>query len=463
MGLRAQDLFVESGKTIYEAVRIIDLNHRGIALVVDESERLVGIVTDGDVRRSIIGGVDIHSAVDTIMCRDPLTVSEEVSDEDIVSLVHSAHFKEKAPAYIPAVDQGGRPVRLHRTAELLKFRIQKEPVELTARPKMVLLLGGAGYIGSILTEILLGAGYRVTIVDRFLYGEDSVQGLRESANLHIIRGDTRHIDVLVPVIRDSDAVVHLAELVGDPLCAKDPQATFEINYLATAMISQICSDLQVNRCIYLSSCSVYGASQNPDEILDERSHLAPVSLYAKMKINSERALLSTSNGNFAPCIFRLGTVFGMSHRPRFDLVVNLLTAKAVTEGRVRVFGGEQWRPHVHAADVARAIKLALEAPLESVKNRVFNIVTENMRIIDVGELVAKLIPGTQLMIEDEESDRRNYRVTSLKAQTSLGFRPGINVQDGILEVAAAFRSGRIRNFKDRRFHNYLSEADQPRP
>jgi nucleoside-diphosphate-sugar epimerase len=461
MGLRVEDLFIEKGRSVYEAVRVIDLNHRGIAVVVDETQKLVGIVTDGDVRRSIIGGVDIHATVDTIMCGDPLTVSEDVSDEDIVSLVHSSHFKEKAPAYIPAVDQSGRPVRLHSTAELLKFRIQKEPVELTERPKKVLLLGGAGYIGSILTEILLGSGYRVTIVDRFLYGEDSVQGLKGNANLTIINGDTRHIDVLVPVIKESDAVVHLAELVGDPLCAQDPQATFEINYLATATISQICSDLQVNRCIYLSSCSVYGASSNPDEILDEQSHLAPVSLYAKMKINSERALLSTSNGNFAPCIFRLGTVFGMSYRPRFDLVVNLLTAKAVTEGNVHVFGGEQWRPHVHAADVARAIKLALEAPLESVKNRVFNIVTENMRIIDLGRLVAKLIPGTELVIEDKESDRRNYRVSSANAEKSLGFRPEIHVRDGILEVAEAFRSGRIGDFEEQRFHNYLSESTQP--
>jgi nucleoside-diphosphate-sugar epimerase len=309
----------------------------------------------------------------------------------------------------------------------------------------------------ILAKNLIESGYSVKILDKFLYGTDSLSMLRDNNNLEIVEGDTRDISDLVPAIKESDSVVHLAELVGDPLCAKDPQSTFEINYIATSSISRICSGLQVNRYIYLSSCSVYGSASNNNDLLDENANLSPVSLYARLKINAGRAILSLENTNFAPCIFRLGTVFGLSYRPRFDLVINALSAKAVSEGKIYIFGGEQWRPHVHVNDVARTIQLALETPLEKVRNQVFNIVGENMRIIDVGKLVKKLMPHTKVFVETSLTDNRNYKVCNAKAMSILKFQPTKKVEDGIREIAEAIRSGTIIDFCHPKYHNYRSQ------
>ena len=457
MAIKADTLLVKSGQSIYEAVRVIDANHRCMAIIVNEANELIGIVTDADVRRAIIRGVDIHTIVDGVMQKDPFIVCEPLDHDHVIKLIQKSRFKEMSPEYVPSVDDNLRPVNLYHISELISVNILRNFTGLREKPTRILLIGGAGYIGSILTRELLDDGYRVTIIDKFLYGRYSIKEIMHHPDLEIVEGDTRHIDILVPAIKEASAVVHLAELVGDPLCEIDPEITYEINYLATATIARICSDLQVNRYIYISSCSVYGSSVNPDDILDENSTLAPVSLYAKMKINAERAILGTANENFSPCILRLGTVFGASHRPRFDLVVNLLAAKAVAEKKIKIFGGNQWRPHVHVSDVAKAIKLALESPVETVKNKVFNLVGENLKIIDVGRLVADLIPGTEMLVEDDAEDARDYRVGAQRAMEDLGFRPLKRVEDGILEVAEMLRSGRVKNFSDPKYHNYRSQ------
>lgn len=456
MTIRVEKFLIQSGDTILSAIRRMDSAHRGIALVADADGRLVGVVTDSDVRRAILNGVDLDSPVDIVMTRDPVVVHEGESDQEVVRLLQSARYRTRDPALIPVIDKNGRLVRLHPSSELLTPSDSvQERVGIDARPSKVLLLGGAGYIGSVLSRLLLDAGYQVTVLDRFLYGEASIQGIKEQPLFNVVHGDTRHIDNLVPVIRNAEAVVHLAELVGDPLCAQDPQTTFEINYLGTASIARVCAYLQVNRFLYLSSCSVYGASSNSGAVLDERSELDPVSLYAKMKMRSERVILGMENGNFSPCIFRLGTVFGFSYRPRFDLVVNTLTAKAVKEGEIEIFGGDQWRPHVHVADVARAIQMALESPIEHVGNQVFNVIGENQRIDDVGKMVAELLPGTNVVQKDTVVDKRNYRVSGDKAEEILGFKPTMSVRDGIREIAEALESGKIQDYKDKRYHNNL--------
>lgn len=456
MATKLENLIVGPGQDIFEVVRVIDNNHMGIAIVVDETKKFIGIVTDADIRRGIMKGLDVHASVHAVMRRDPFTVTEPLEDDQIVKLMQKSRVRGMWPEYIPSLDKNFRPVKVYHISELISVNILSERPDVRKESKRVLLIGGAGYIGSMLVRKLLEHGYPVTVMDKFLYGHSSIKDLENNSDVKIIEGDTRHIDVLVPAIKESGAVVHLAELVGDPLCAMDPQTTYEINYLATATIARICSDLQVNRYIYLSSCSVYGSSNTPDEILDENSKLVPVSLYAKMKINAERAILGTNNENFSPCIFRLGTVFGASFRPRFDLVVNILTAKAMTEKKINIFGGDQWRPHVHVSDVVKAIKIALELPVENVKNQVFNIVSENLRIIDVGKQVVELIPGAKMAIEEDAMDKRNYRVTGQKAEEVLGFNPSKRVKDGILEIADAFRAGAIKDFADPKYHNYKS-------
>ncbi len=454
---RLRKVMIRPGSTLLDAVRAMDSARCGITLIIDAGSRLLGVITDGDVRRAILNGTELNTLVDVIMTQNPIVIRDGASHEEAVDLLQSERCRRFKSILIPAIDDGGHPVNIYHSSELLNPNLLNQPGnEFPDRPIHVLLIGGAGYIGSVVSRLLLAAGYQVTVLDRFLYGDASLEGIKGHPLFTIVYGDTRHIDDMVPVIRKAEAVVHLAELVGDPLSARDAQTTFEINYLATALIARACSYLQVNRFIYASSCSVYGASSDPDAILYEHSDLAPVSLYAKMKINAEHAILDLQTGNFAPCIFRLGTVFGMSYRPRLDLVVNTMTAKAVCEHKIDIWGGDQWRPHVHVKDVARAIQLALSAPIDDIRGQVFNIIGANHKIDEVGDMVVELVPGTDVTRAATVVDRRNYRVSGAKAQDVLGFTPSVSVQDGVREIAEALRSGAIQDYRDKRYHNILA-------
>ncbi|MGZ5004553.1 MAG: NAD-dependent epimerase/dehydratase family protein [Chthoniobacterales bacterium] len=449
---RVKRLMLPQGSSLGAAIRAMDAARCGIVLVVDEDERLVGVVTDGDARRAILSGIELSCPVDDVMGRNPIVLQEGEGRQAAVALLQSDRCRHFKSIILPSINKDGRPVNIYHSAELLHPG-ESETMSEAERPIHVLLIGGAGYIGSMATRALLADGYQVTILDSFLYGEEALDGVREHPRLEIIHGDTRHIDAIVPAIRKVQAVVHLAELVGDPLCASDAQTTLEINYLATSTIARACAHLQVNRFIYVSSCSVYGSSANPDKILDEESPLAPVSLYAKMKINSEQVILKMLNGNFSPCIFRLGTVFGLSYRPRFDLVVNTLTAKAVCDRKIDIFGGNQWRPHVHVKDVVQAIQAALHTPLEKIRGQVFNIIGANHKIDEVGEIVSGLIEGTELRRTGEAVDQRNYRVSAHKARELLGFVPSVKIPEGVCEMADAIRKGEIKDYRAKKYHN----------
>ncbi len=456
------ELCIRRDDLILRAIRTMDRVHAGIAFVVEEGNRLIGVVTDGDIRRAILDGVDLESPVEGLMTEDPVVVREGLADEEVVRLLQSAGFQERMPVWIPVVDARGVLVDLRSRTDLVAHGgVKGDRAQAAMKPARILVIGGAGYIGSMLVHRLLDAGYSVTMLDRLLYGDASIQGLKGHPEFRMERGDTRHLDDLVPVIQKADAVVHLAELVGDPLCVREPRTTFEINYLATASIARICDYLQINRFVYLSSCSVYGARPNPDEILDEKSPLAPVSLYAKMKINSERVILEMGTGNFSPCILRLGTVFGMSHRPRFDLVVNTLTAQAVRKRKIEIFGGNQWRPHVDVADVARAIQLVLESSIGKVGNEVFNVVGENRRIGEIADDILALLPNTEVVRYPDAVDPRNYRVSGEKAMRMLDFVPAVSVREGIRAIAEALESGEIEDHEDKRYSNALAYMGAP--
>jgi nucleoside-diphosphate-sugar epimerase len=256
-----------------------------------------------------------------------------------------------------------------------------------------------------------------------------------------------------------NAVVHLGALVGDPACALDEKLALEINLAATRMIAEVARGFGIQRFIFASTCSVYGAS---DQLLDERSALNPVSLYARTKIDSERVLLALNDDRFAPIILRFATVYGLSPRPRFDLVVNLLAAQAVCEKRITIFGGNQWRPFIHVNDAAEAILKCLEAPLHVVKGQIFNVGSDdqNYQIAQLGDLIKKLIPDVEVIRQGDDTDRRNYRVSFAKIRKHLGFTPRYTVADGILEIKAAIEAGRIRDYRDARYSNYKTLSNE---
>ncbi|MBA3468094.1 MAG: NAD-dependent epimerase/dehydratase family protein [Herpetosiphonaceae bacterium] len=346
-------------------------------------------------------------------------------------------------------------VRIARTA-FRAFEESERPKTIaaaSAQPRHVLVIGGAGYIGSLVLRRLLDQGYHIRLVDVLMYGDAAIQDIYSHPHFEFIRGDFRHIETIVRALVGMDAVIHLGAIVGDPACAIDADFSTEINLIATRVLAEACKGYGISRFIFASTCSVYGAS---DLTLDERSALKPVSLYAQTKLDSERILLELAGATFAPTILRFATIYGLSPRPRFDLVVNLLTAKAVREGKITVFGGDQWRPFVHVDDAAYAVQLALQAPLELVKGEIFNVGSDsqNYTITQIGELIHRLIPDAQLVQQGNDIDKRNYRVSFAKIARLLHFAPRHTVEDGVREIQAALANGQIGDYYDRAFNNH---------
>src|SRR5262245_5021809 len=267
-----------------------------------------------------------------------------------------------------------------------------------------------------------------------------------------MQADFRQVDKVVEAMRGTDAVIHLGAIVGDPACALDEELTIEVNLMATRMIAEVAKGSGVNRFVFASTCSVYGAS---DQILDERSALHPVSLYARSKLASEKVLTKMTNDWFTPVVLRFGTVYGLSGRTRFDLVVNLLAAKAVLEGQITLMGGAQWRPFVHVDDAALAIFKVLEAPRALVGNQIFNVGSDdqNYTIRHVGEIIHRLVPTAELINMGVDTDRRNYRVNFSKITNILGFKPQRNIEQGVQQVIDAIKEGRIKDYRDAKYSN----------
>ncbi len=329
--------------------------------------------------------------------------------------------------------------------------------------KNVLVIGGAGYIGSALLQRLLNKGYRVRLLDLLLFGTEPIAKVIDHPNLEIVEADFRQVDKVVEAMRGIDAVIHLGAIVGDPACALDEDLTIEINVTATRMIAEIAKGNRVNRFIFASTCSVYGAA---DEMLDEHSRLNPVSLYARSKIASERVLRQMADDRFAPVIMRFGTIYGFSGRTRFDLVINLLVAKALIDSQITVFGGDQWRPFVHVSDAALAVFKALEAPLPLVRNQVFNVGSneQNYTIQQVGELIHQRVPTAELLCSGTDGDRRDYRVNFSKIRNMLDFKPEWNVEQGVEQVIQAIQSGEVTNYTSAMYSNvkFLKEEGTSR-
>lgn len=326
---------------------------------------------------------------------------------------------------------------------------------------LVLVIGGVGYIGCCLVKRLLEQGKRVRVLDNAVYGLEPIQDLLDHPNLDYLYGDCRNIQDVVKAMHHVSSIVHLAAIVGDPACELNHKTTIEINYAATRMLIEVAKGYGVERLLFASSCSVYGAT---DEFMDENSGVQPVSLYAETKVSSERALFESASTNFHPIIMRFATVFGLSNRPRFDLIVNLLSAKAKQDGRITIFNGQQWRPFIHVRDVSEAIVLLLNAPLSIVSKEIFNVGDNrlNHTLIEVAEVIHSVFPGARIE-HQENSDRRNYRVDFTKIEKRVGFRCQYTLEDGVREIKTAFDSSQIENYLDIRFSNlgFLRETGTP--
>ncbi len=333
--------------------------------------------------------------------------------------------------------------------------------EEPARKNLILVVGGAGYIGSLLVRSLLSKGYHVRLLDNLVYGDAAIRDLIGTSRFELLVGDCRNIQAVSRAMTDVNSVVHLAAIVGDPACDLDHKTTLEINYAATRMMAEVAKGHGIQRFLFASSCSVYGATEM---FVDETSATVPVSLYGQTKIDSEKTLLAVGCDSFAPTILRFATVFGHSYRPRFDLVVNLLTAKARQERVITIFNGEQWRPFIHVRDVVRALVSALEAPMDVVGCQIFNVGDSrlNWTLHDIAAKVRSIFPETEIVHVDN-ADRRNYRVCFDKIHDQLGFECQMTIEDGITEMKEAFDNGFVTDYTHVNYHNqrYLSSSGSP--
>ena len=299
----------------------------------------------------------------------------------------------------------------------------------------ILIAGGAGYLGGALTDILLKTDHKIRVYDALMYEDDYLK------KVPFVRGDIRDKVQLKKQLKWADVVVWLAALVGDGVCALNPNISMEINQESVSWLAENFN----GRIIFTSTCSVYGVHKGT---LTEDSPVGPLSVYGVTKLAAE-GFLKKKNA----MIFRLGTLFGVGDRYsriRLDLVVNTLTARAMTEHKLKIFGANQFRPLLHVRDAAQAIA----DNLETKHTGVFNLHSENVKILDLARRVVKLVPGTKINFTDMKvSDTRNYRVSSLKAKKAFGFNSKLWVTDGIEEIKQLFKEKRIKNLNDPRYTN----------
>ncbi|MBI5178621.1 MAG: NAD-dependent epimerase/dehydratase family protein [Nitrospinae bacterium] len=322
------------------------------------------------------------------------------------------------------------------------------------KAQSILVTGGGGYIGSALCPLLLEAGYRVVVYDRFLFGREPLRRIAGHPRLTLVEGDIRDAKKIAPLLEKGMAIVHLASLSNDPSCDLDQHWSVQVNHEATVHLAQAAKRAGCSRFVFASSCSVYGFGGGA--VLTEASPLNPVSLYARLKAQSEQALLEMADRNYSPVILRQATIFGLSPRMRFDLAINQMTLHAITRGKIFVLGGgKQWRPFLHVRDAARIFKMALEARREAVHGAVFNAGSgeNNFQIADLARRVQREIGGVAVEVAPEDADRRDYNVDFSRIRDVLGFAPSVDISGGIREVAEFIRQDLKRDYDSGEFFN----------
>jgi len=325
----------------------------------------------------------------------------------------------------------------------------------------ILVIGGGGYLGAVLVERLLKEGYHVKILDSFIYGKRAVEKYAGNPDVEITAGDIRNIETVNIAMLDIESVIHLAAVVGDPASKVKPELTVETNYLAAQMIASACRLNGINKFIYASTCSVYGMG---NDLLDEDAPLNPVSLYARTKISSEESIMSLAKGKFNPVIMRMSTLYGFSARMRFDLVVNTMTMTAFTEGKINVFGGNQWRPLLSLEDAAEAYLKVLQTDTGS---KIYNVGSEeqNYMISEVASLIGQGIKEASgknipINIEGDSFDARDYRVSFKRIQTELGFKVSHTIPQAAKEIWQKLESKEIKDPKQKVYYNHYFDSSE---
>lgn len=321
----------------------------------------------------------------------------------------------------------------------------------------VLLIGGAGYVGSVLTGELLERGYSVKVFDRFFFGDAGIAGHRD--RVEIVRGDMR--EMKPEVLEDVGAVINIGGLSNDPTAEYNPKANYEMNTVATKLSAELCKAAGVRRYILASSCSIYDVGvreEDRDVVMDETTKIVPKAAYSSSKFEAEKILLGLAGKEFTPVILRKGTIYGFSPRMRYDLVVNTFVKDALSKGAITpYFGGEMWRPMVDVRDAAKAYVTLIEAEEDKVRGEIFNLVYRNFRISELALRVrsALLTAGIDVEIVPDYRYKgvRSYRVSGEKIKRVLGFAPTLGVEDSVTDMVEQIREHDCGDFDNPIYYN----------
>lgn len=447
--------------SIQKSIQIIERSPFDTAFVVDEAGCYIGAVTISDLRRLLISGAQSEEEIGAY----PLKYTHRVTDSSLKDRRRADRIISDMQLYgirfLPVIEPGGRIREVLSTEDLGRLHgfsgIESGPLETAKR---VLVVGGAGYLGSVLTQKLLSRGFRVRVLDSFIYGRRSLEQISGDENLEIVEGDLRNIHTCVSSLAETDAVVLLAAIVGDPASKVRPTETIETNVLAAQALASACKLHHINRFLYASTCSVYGLGA---DLLTEEAPLNPVSLYARTKIESEKIILAMGDEYFSPTILRMGTLYGYSPRMRFDLVVNTMSMKSFVDGKIQVFGGTQWRPLLGVEDAAEVYIRCLESDLEVVGNQVFNVGSDaqNYQIDQVAGIIGKSLGNIPITRDGSNLDARDYRVSFSKLGCAIGFEPGQTIAGAARLIFDKLHSGAIRNPAQRIYYNhYFDSAEE---
>jgi nucleoside-diphosphate-sugar epimerase len=327
----------------------------------------------------------------------------------------------------------------------------------------ILVTGGAGYVGSGLLRELLVENYKVTCVDSLMFGGESLLDIWHNENFNFIKCDVNDYNSFNKILIDSkfNAVIHLAAIVGDPACKLYSDLALKTNLNSTKWLLDKCKEIGIPKFLFASTCSNYGKMDDPESYVDENSKLAPVSLYAELKVEFEKYMLNEieKTDGFIPTSLRFSTVYGLSPRMRFDLTVNEFTKDLALGRELVVFGEKFWRPYCHVKDFSNAFITVLRASKDKVAYNVFNVgdTAENYTKEMLVEEIRRALPESNIKYIDKNEDPRDYRVNSDKIKRELGFEVTMRVPDGIEEVKRIIQEGVIQDPEDQKYYNIPHE------
>ena len=311
----------------------------------------------------------------------------------------------------------------------------------------ILITGGGGYVGSLLTPYLIQKGHKVTVLDLFIYGEDVLQ---KNNNLKVVKGDIRNEDLISKITKNQDIVIHLACISNDPSFELNPNLGKSINLDSFRPLVEQSVSNNVKKFIYASSSSVYGIKKERD--VNELMSLEPLTDYSKYKAECEKILLDYQSDKFIVTILRPATVCGYAPRQRLDVVVNILTNLAYHKREIKIFGGSQLRPNIHINDMVKSYEVIINAEDNKIDGQIFNVGYDNKSVKEIAKIVKSELGDDIKFLTEKTNDNRSYHISSHKIQKTLGFSPDFNINDAAKDLKIAFDEKKLKNPLNNEFY-----------